>query len=134
MQRRKPVMSQKRDHYRIVFPIGQRPCLAAGLAEWDVLDLSENSGRIALNRENTLASHEAFAATIRFIDGARATVMASVHRREETDVVLQFAEPLSYSLIMAEQRRLLRLFPRESLRGPAMDSQQPISPAVTAAP
>jgi hypothetical protein len=127
-------MSQKRDHFRIVFPVGQRPCLTAGLAECDIIDLSEDGAKVAVNCETGFCSREAFAATIRFHDGAMAAVMAKVQRRENEHLILQFAEPLSYSLIMAEQRRLLRLFPRGTLMGPIEAIQQPISQSVTAVP
>jgi hypothetical protein len=127
-------MSQKRDHFRIVFPLGQRPCLAAGMSEWEVIDLSEDGAKIALNCETSLCSDNPFAATIRFHDGTPVTVTATVQRREDEYVILNFAKPLPYSLIMAEQRRLLRLFPRESLLGPLARAPQPIPPAVTAAP
>jgi len=108
-------MSQNRDYFRIVFPIGERPCLKADLTEWDILDLSENGARVAVNDDNTLRSLDSFDATIRFSDGTAATVNACVQRREAEGVVLQFREQLAYSLIMAEQRRLLRLYPREKL-------------------
>jgi len=127
-------MSQKRDHFRIVFPLGQRPCLAAGLAEWDVIDLSENGAKIAVNCGSSLSDRELFPATIRFHDGAAVAVTASVQRCENEQIVLQFAEPLSYSLIMAEQRRLLRLFPREALLAPTIGVGQPIPQPVTAGP
>jgi len=127
-------MPQKRDHFRIVFPLGQRPCLVADLAEWDIVDLSENGAKIAVNCRTSLCSREKFAATIRFHDGTAAEVTASVQRQENEQVVLQFAEEVPYSLIMAEQRRLLRIFPRETLLAPVMTSSQPILPPVTAVP
>jgi hypothetical protein len=127
-------MSQKRDHFRIVFPVGQRPCLAAGLAEWDVIDLSENGAKVMVKREASPGNRGAFAATIRFHDGTSTQVSAAVQRREGNCVILSFAEPLAYPLIMGEQRRLLRLFPRENLVAPAAVTQQPISQPVTAAP
>jgi hypothetical protein len=108
-------MPQKRDCFRIVFPLEQRPCLAAGLAEWDVIDLSENGAKLAVETECSLRSGDPFAATIRFHDGTATAVTATVQRREANEVVLRFSEELSYSLIMAEQRRLLRLYPRETL-------------------
>ncbi|HEY2412303.1 MAG TPA: PilZ domain-containing protein [Pirellulaceae bacterium] len=127
-------MSQKRDHFRIVFPVGQRPCLAAGLVEWDVIDLSEDGAKVAVSCETSFASREPFAATIRFHDGTTAAVLASVQRRENDHVILNFAEPLAYPLIMAEQRRLLRQFPRGALLGAAEAIPPSPSQPVTAAP
>jgi hypothetical protein len=127
-------MSQKRDHFRIVFPLGQRPCLATDLAAWDVIDLSEDGAKVAVSSETSLCSREAFPATIRFHDGATAAVTANIQRRENDHVILNFAEPFSYALIMTEQRRLLRLFPRGTLIEPAMVAQQSLSRPVTAGP
>jgi hypothetical protein len=109
-------MSQKRDHFRIVFPLDQRPCLSAGLGKWEIIDLSEHGAKLVVPVEGTsLLGSEQFQATIRFRDGTTAAVTAIVQRQEANEVVLQFLEELPYSLIMAEQRRLLRLYPRETL-------------------
>lgn len=108
-------MEQNRDHFRIVFPIEQRPCLAAGLAQWDVIDLSEQGAKVEVQSESSLISRGAFEATIKFRDGKSTPVKASVQRREQEQVVLQFDEQIPYPVIMQEQRRLLQLFPRERL-------------------
>jgi len=61
-------------------------------------------------------------------------VTATVQRAENDYVILSFAEPLSYSLIMAEQRRLLRLFPRGALVGSAERAEKTIGQSATAVP
>ena len=42
-------MPQNRDHFRIPFPIGERPQLLVGAAEFKVIDLSERGARIVRN-------------------------------------------------------------------------------------
>jgi hypothetical protein len=107
-------MSQKRDYFRVRFPITQRPCLIAGSTELEVIELSENGARVAVNGSSTLCQSDPFDATIRFKDGTTATVSASVHRWEAEQAVLQFSDNLSYSIIVAEQRRLLQMFPHDA--------------------
>src|SRR5437868_2423343 len=109
-------MPQTRGHFRIPFPIGERPQLLVGEAEFEVIDLSERGARIVRNGKWPADGDGPFAATIRFRDGATAEVTAELHRKEADKLVLRFGKQLSYSLIAAEQRRLLRLYPRTALK------------------
>jgi hypothetical protein len=108
-------MSQKRDYFRVKFPVTQCPCLVAGSTVLEVIELSENGARVAVDGERMLSS-DLFAATIRFKDGTAAKVTASVLRWETEYAILRFSDKLSYSVIAAEQRRLLQLFPRETAK------------------
>ena len=109
-------MPQNRDHYRIPFPIGERPRLVVGAAEFEVIDLSERGARIVLNGEWPDDGNGPFVATIHFRDGTTAEVTAELRRREADRLILRFVKQLSYSLIAAEQQRLLRLYPRTALQ------------------
>jgi hypothetical protein len=108
-------MAQNRDHFRIPFPIGERPQLIVGAAEFEVIDLSERGARVIRNGKWPDDGNGPFAATIRFRDGTTADVTAELHRLEADKLILRFGKQLSYSLIAAEQRRLLRLYPRTAL-------------------
>ena len=114
-QRRMDFMDQNRDHFRIVFPIEQRPSLTTELAAWNVIDLSENGAKVEVQLETYPCAAGEFEATIKFRDGTAAPVKASVLRRSPEEMVLQFDKQIPYPLIMGEQRRLLKLFPRERL-------------------
>ena len=109
-------MPQNRDHFRIPFPIGERPQLVVGAAEFEVIDLSERGARIVRNGQWPADGNGPFAATIRFRDGTTAGVTADLHRKDADKLILRFGKQLSYSLIAAEQRRLLRLYPRTALQ------------------
>jgi hypothetical protein len=109
-------MPQNRDHFRIPFPIGERPQLFVGAAEFEVIDVSERGARIVRNGQWPDDGGGSFAATIRFRDGTTADVTAELHRKEADKLILRFGKQLSYSLITAEQRRLLRLYPRTALQ------------------
>ena len=89
--------------------------MVIGAAEFEVIDLSERGARIVRKGKWPADGNGAFAATIRFRDGTTADVTAELHRREADKLILRFGKQLSYSLIAAEQRRLLQLYPRPTL-------------------
>jgi hypothetical protein len=107
-------MSQRRNYFRIKFPITQRPRLVVNAAEFEVLELAETGARIIAGNAQVSESTGEFEATIEFPDGASAPITARVHRREGNQAVLRFAANLPYSIIAAQQRRLLKLFPRHA--------------------
>jgi hypothetical protein len=109
-------MTQRRDYFRIRFPITQRPRLITKLIELDVIELSENGARVAVVAAGILDGPEPFDAIIQFKDGTAAAVIALVHRWEAEEAILHFPDNLSYSIIAAEQRRLLQMFPREAAK------------------
>jgi len=108
-------MSQKRDYFRVKFPVTQCPRLVAGSTELEIVELSENGARVAANCAR-MPGTDLFAATILLKDGTAAKVTASVLRWETEYAILRFEDKLSYSIIAAEQRRLLQLFPRETAK------------------
>ena len=109
-------MAQNRDHYRILFPIGERPQLVVGAIEFEVIDLSERGARVIRNGRWPDGGNGPFAVTVRFRDGTTAEVTAELRRQEIDRLILRFVKQLSYSLIAAEQQRLLRLYPRTALQ------------------
>jgi hypothetical protein len=105
-------MPQNRDHFRIPFPIEERPQLAVGEGEFEILDLSECGARIVSNGNWPAERNYPIAVCVRFRDGTTAAATAVVHRQVGDQLILRFGNPLPYSLIAAEQRRLLCLYPR----------------------
>src|SRR5436305_8234415 len=103
-------MSHKRDHFRLVSPVGKRPRLAGGATAWEVIALSENGARIVVDDGGVAPSQQAFEAVIEFRDGSAAGVKACVQRQEGQEVVLQLRERLLYSWIVSEMRRWMRLY------------------------
>jgi hypothetical protein len=90
--------------------------MAVGEAEFEVIDLSERGARIVRNGQWPDDGKGPFAATIRFRDGSTGEVTAKLHRKEADRLILRFVKQLSYSLIAAEQQRLLRLYPRAAFQ------------------
>src|SRR5690349_18924889 len=107
-------MSQRRNYFRIRFPVTQRPCLVVNSAHFEILELSETGAGVAAADVTMFDSSGEFEATILFRDGTMADVTARVHRQEADEIILRFPEGLPYSVVTAEQRRLMKLFPREA--------------------
>ena len=107
-------MSQRRNYFRVKFPVTQRPCLMVNSAQFEVLELSETGARVNAGGSTSLAAAEPVNATIQFRDGTSAQVVGCLYRRESNEVILRFRDNLPYPVIAAEQRRLLKLFPRQA--------------------
>ena len=107
-------MSQKREYFRVKFPIAQRPCFIVGSLELEIIELSENGASVAVGSHSPLGDPGPFDAIIRFKDGNTANVTACVHRWEKDQAILRFPANLAYSIVMAQQRHLLQNFPRDT--------------------
>ncbi len=107
-------MSQRRNYFRIQFPMTQRPRLVVGSAEFEIVELAETGARVIAHDAALFDGADPFDATIQFRDDVSAAVTACVHRRENNEVVLRFSASLPYSIVAAQQRRLLKLFPRQA--------------------
>ena len=112
-------MQQRRNYFRIRFPITQRPCLVVNAAQFDIVELAETGARVIVNGAGPSDTTGEFDAMIQFRDGVMVPVTARVHRREGDEAILRFSTNLPYAIIASEQRRLLKLFPRQTASHPA---------------
>ena len=109
-------MAQQRRHYRIKYPAGQRPRMLIEDQELEVIEVSEGGARIATEIDPPERWQSPFPVTIVFKTGTQSTTQAVLIRQEPGQVVLRFTSGIPFSMIMAEQRRLADLFPREARR------------------
>lgn len=99
-----------RAYYRLRYPDAERPRLQFDNSEYEVVELSELGGRIHLGGRE-LRSGTAISGWVRFRDGESAPIEGQVIRTEGKEAVLQLTEGVSFSRMLAEQRRLIRLYP-----------------------
>lgn len=108
-------MNHSRSHFRIRFPGPDRARLETPLGEFEVLDLSESGASVAPVVESSRWS-SAVPVRVVFRDDASFDTTASMVRQEPDKLVLEFGKYIPQPMIIAEQRRLLALYPKETLR------------------
>lgn len=91
----------------------QRPQLHVEGEEYQVLELSEGGASVALEVGATPAWKRATEAILILADGTELTTHIISKRNDDLNTLaLQFVKALPMSVIMAEQRRLLAIYPR----------------------
>lgn len=108
-------MNPSRSHFRIRFPEPDRAHLETPLGEFDVLDLSESGASVSLRTESS-RWNSTIPVRVVLRDNTTFATTASVVRQEPDKLVLEFGKYIPQSMIIAEQRRLLALYPKETLR------------------
>lgn len=108
--------AHSREHYRLRYPVPARPRLAVGAREFAVTELSEGGCRVLWEPDWGSCFITPSPVVFRFHDGTRVNTLATHLRIETDEVVLSLEPPVSLKVLMAEQRRLLKEFPRESGR------------------
>lgn len=105
-----PAMDNQREFYRIRYRERDCPIIKVAGHSLSVLDLSEGGAFISRCepfREGT----EPLAVEIVFSDKQTVETIASFLRQDDEHVAIRFSPLIPMSIIFAEQRRLLRLYP-----------------------
>jgi hypothetical protein len=96
----------RRDLYRIVYPIEERPSLEIGQSLYAVVDCSERGIRYELEHQKIPAVGSRAAGTLHFRRGESVRVEGGILRTMRGVVVLSLNPPLSFAQMLAEQRYL----------------------------
>ena len=107
---------QRRRHFRLRFPFRERPAIVAGSAEFDILEISEEGGRIESSDDAATVFGKAVKVRVRFRDGAEVATAAYILRHDAGELVLKFTRPIALKVIVEEQRRLIQKYPKDALR------------------
>ncbi|MBC2709596.1 MAG: PilZ domain-containing protein [Desulfosarcina sp.] len=94
----------KREAMRIRYREGHCPVLKTGNTAFAVLDLSEGGVRISASSATPLKKK--VHGEIQLISGDLIRFKATVTRREEGEVVLQFADPIGTAFLMGEKKAM----------------------------
>lgn len=100
---------QKRQYFRIEFPVVERPSLIIGKDTIEVIDASERGLRILPPAgKSTLTEIKG---TLKFRDGSECLVAGKVTRTfDDGSLAVQLTVGISLTLIMKEQRRLIQKY------------------------
>jgi len=102
--------SQDREHFRLVYPVEERPTMSIKQKVYPVLDVSEAGVRFR-GSPHEFAVNTKIEGEIIFKDGAAYPVEGLVFRVANADqYIVQLMKPVPLSRMMAEQRRLIALY------------------------
>src|SRR4051812_21996490 len=100
--------SQKREHFRLEFPLYQRPKLRVALRDYEVLEISELGVKAVANGTIMPPLTQTFDATIVFTDGTKCVVTGKVIRRDGELFVMLLTAGIPLQKMYEEHRRLIQ--------------------------
>ena len=103
-------MENQREFYRIRYRERDCPTIKVAGHSLPVLDLSEGGACIS-RCDQFKEGAERLAVEIVFFDKQTVETIASFLRQDDEHVAIRFSPLIPMSIIFAEQRRLLRLYP-----------------------
>jgi hypothetical protein len=98
--------SSRREVYRVVYPLIERPTFEVGRLLYEIVDCSERGLRYEARDKRLPSVGSEVGGTIQFRRGANVAVVGRVIRAQQGEVVLQLDPPLAFGEILAEQRYL----------------------------
>lgn len=111
MQNRQYTGSNKRQHYRIRYPLACRPRLKILDHICEVIDISEHGIRFVSGKVYGLQPEMAVEAVITFNDGESLRFGGKILRIDENVAVMYLSESIPFRRIVAEQRYLKEEYP-----------------------
>ncbi len=102
---------QKREFYRLWYPVAERPRLQIGDHKFDVSEVSEAGARIVISAPVGLNDSESFTGTITFRSGETDNVAGTILRSSESEIVANLTAGISLKRMMAEQIRVRQKYP-----------------------
>jgi hypothetical protein len=103
--------SPERAHYRIVYPLRDRPRLELGGRQHEVVDCSGDGLRFQLTGGAPPEPGARVQSVVRFHEGREVAVEGSVVRVQGGHIALRLARGIPLAVILAEQRYLLAHYP-----------------------
>ncbi|MCA9151819.1 MAG: PilZ domain-containing protein [Planctomycetales bacterium] len=97
----------QRAHYRLQYPLRERPLLVVGTSQYAVIELSEGGLRVQGN-----VSSEEIDGLLKLKDGTVCEVTGKVGRKLRDETVVINLEGVSFAVLMSEQRRLVSRYLR----------------------
>lgn len=108
-------MADRRQYYRLTFPVAERPRLRLDGQEYDIVEMSEGGVTIELAGRPAPGRGQSWSVVVQMADGVELAASGSVKRTEGSErLTLQFHELLPWKALVDEQRRLLARYPRKS--------------------
>lgn len=97
----------RRNHYRVMYPIAERPAFEAERLSFEVLECSENGLRFDMGERRSPTVGSQVAGRLVFRSGEAVAVVGEVVRLQDGLVALALQPPgIPFGVVMREQRYL----------------------------
>lgn len=101
----------RRNQFRLHYPIKDRPRLAVENADYAVVDISEGGLKVVFGKNARIPEKFRFAGIIEYVDGKKVAVSGKILRTFEHGFSAEFFRKIGMQGIMADQRRLKQKYP-----------------------
>lgn len=105
----------RREHYRIIYPLTCRPKLRIVRKEYDVVDISESGVKFLHNRGAKLTPGSKIEAEITFDDGSSLDIHGEILRINDNILILKLHRGIPFWKIVDEQRYVKNKYPGYTL-------------------
>ena len=102
---------QRREHFRVFYPVSERPKIRILGEDYDVAEAAERGIKFCARKGAENKFEEIVYATITFHDGEFYDFEGKVKRLEKDEIVLQLSKGIPYKRIVKEQRYLIKKYP-----------------------
>lgn len=109
--KKKNIKMNKREYYRVRYPLTCRPNLAILNSVYEIMDLSENGIRFFGNDVSRFHSDMKIDGMITFGDGISIGIKGKIIRIDGNNAVMFLMESIPFGRIVAEQRFIKVQFP-----------------------
>ena len=104
----------RRQFFRIDYPTGAGPKLASNGIQLTVVNLSEQGLRFDCQNRTGFTIGNHFAGSLTFADGESFLVFGTIIRILPEGIVVELKKPIPLRIIMNEQRRMIKHFPKRA--------------------
>ncbi len=104
----------RRQFFRLEYPGNTGPRFISGGVNFQVLDLSEYGLRLKIKSNIGYQSGTSFVGSLTFTSGESFLVFGTIKRITEDSLSIELKKAVPLRIIMAEQRRLIQLFPKRA--------------------
>ncbi len=101
--------AQRREHFRLTYPLGSQPVLVVNGECYDVREISEGGLRFASEASTEYLGKKLIEADIHFPDGTKSSVEGKVVRQEKNETIFELFKHVSHPIIIAQQALVAKL-------------------------
>lgn len=105
----------RREHYRIIYPLTCRPKLKIVRKEYDVVDISESGIKFLFRKDPALTAGAAIRGEMTFAAGDSLNIEGKILRIDEEIVILKLNRKIPFWKIVDEQRYIKENYPEYRL-------------------
>ena len=101
---------QKREYYRVEYPVNDRPALLLMDSEFEVIDVSEGGLKFRADNSERFTIGEILGATLKFADNQTFTCKGKIIRIDDDNVAINNIFHIPLEIIRSEHLQLIQKY------------------------